>query len=620
MVILAISLAAVILLTGVVHSPASIALNAVVSILAGIAMWVHVRRFVVPIIQINGMLKELAVGNANINLHKQYSERNDEIGELHRSLEDIKRNINKLTDKFRRASTAIHEGNVLFRTTEGGMLKGGFDEVVTASNSISDAFVHLLDNLRISITIYDNDLKITYANKMTQELTGSGLNAMLGGNIRDFFVLKDEGAIETLAKARELGVPAAVDTQALINGKLHDMTCIRAPIKNRDNVAVAGSVLFVDQHKVKEAERSAVKRITFLQAELNRFQSALEGLSRGCLTQRIPPAERTDDVGRIYDMINDMRVSIENSCIQIGGYVTELREKLSHLSNKNFDIEITREYAGDFAVIKESVNNITDNMYTFFGNLRAAADTVNNNTQSFASISHTLSNSLSTQEETLRMIMDEISRITTQTGENANNAGTANRISLAAKADAENGSAQMSEMVVAMINIKETSGVISRMNKVIDNIAFQTNLLALNAAIEAARAGQHGKGFAVVAGEVRSLATRSAAAAQESSSVIENSLEKIDIGVRLAKETEQSFSKIVSAVTDATEMVGKIARSSSEQAAAIKSIDNGIEQLYNIIKDDVSTTQEISTLSQDMAGQAAILQGMIQEFKTREFR
>ena len=614
--ILIVSLAVSNIFTAHMQSHVSIAISIVVAIAAALAMWLVVRGFTTPLAQISSALKDLAVGNVNFNLQASHSNRNDEIGDMHKHLTEVSRNINKLIEKFQRASKAIHNGDVLFRATEGGMLKGGFDEVVRASNRISDAFIHLLDTIKVPMFINDNNRTLLFANKAAAEITAAKRESMIGQDIRKFTTVLDKDILATMAKQRERGEISEVEAQIEINSKVYDMLYIRMPIKNSANQAVAASVLLVDQTPAKTSERGVITRVAFVQGELKKFEEALNKLANGDLNQQIPKAPWSEDVQRVYGMMEGMRSSIQDSCKQISGYLAEVMEKLAKMSAKNFDVTITRQYAGDFADIKNSVNVIVENMSAFFGDLRSTAETVGSNTYQFANISQSLSHSLAVQGNTLRMIRDELDHITTQTEENAGNANAANKLSISAKANAKNGSAQMSEMVAAMIEIKETSNTIAKMVKEIDNIAFQTNLLALNAAVEAARAGQHGKGFAVVAEEVRNLATRSANAAQQSTSAIENSLQKVDIGVKLAHNTEQSFSKIVSDVSDVNEMIGKIANSSSDQAVAVKSIDEGVEKLYTAINSDVATVQEIASLSQEMASQAATMQGMVGQFKT----
>ncbi len=168
-----------------------------------------------------------------------------------------------------------------------------------------------------------------------------------------------------------------------------------------------------------------------------------------------------------------------------------------------------------------------------------------------------------------------ITEIAAQTRQNAANANQANELALNARDNAAQGNEQMQEMLDAMEGINESSANISKIIKVIDEIAFQTNILALNAAVEAARAGQHGKGFAVVAEEVRNLAARSASAAKETTDLIEGSIRKVQSGTKIANDTAQALNKIVEGVSQAAVLVGDIAVASNEQATGIAQVDQG---------------------------------------------
>ncbi|MCL1820937.1 MAG: methyl-accepting chemotaxis protein, partial [Oscillospiraceae bacterium] len=175
----------------------------------------------------------------------------------------------------------------------------------------------------------------------------------------------------------------------------------------------------------------------------------------------------------------------------------------------------------------------------------------------------------------------------------------------------------MDEMTVAVKEINTASQSIQKVIKVIDDIAFQTNILALNAAVEAARAGQHGKGFAVVAEEVRSLAAKSADAARDTGGLIANSMEKAELGTRIAGETAASLAEIVSGINESSQIVSEIAQSSEEQSAGITQINHGIDQVAQVVQQNSATAEESAAASEEMSGQSSILEELIAQFKLK---
>ena len=246
-------------------------------------------------------------------------------------------------------------------------------------------------------------------------------------------------------------------------------------------------------------------------------------------------------LGDHAELKNSINTTIEN----MQNYVSDISNILSEIGNGNLNLTVTGDYKGDFVEIKNSLNNIIISLNQVLGNISEAAEQVSSGSRQVSDGSQTLSQGSTEQASAIEELTASMAEIADQTKQNAVNANQANQFAGDAKENAIKGNQQMKEMLDSMADINDSSANISKIIKVIDDIAFQTNILALNAAVEAARAGQHGKGFAVVAEEVRNLAARSAEAARNTTDLIEGSIQKVTTGTVLANNTADALNDIV---------------------------------------------------------------------------
>ncbi len=260
--------------------------------------------------------------------------------------------------------------------------------------------------------------------------------------------------------------------------------------------------------------------------------------------------------------------------------------------------------------LKELVNNT----HQIVNSISVTAEQVASGSNLVSDSSFALSQGAAAQASSVQELTATLTEVSAKTNESAANAEKANDLAQNAKTNAIVGNDQMKEMLGAMDEINESSSSISKIIKVIDDIAFQTNILALNAAVEAARAGQHGKGFAVVAEEVRNLAAKSANAAKETTDMIEGSMKKVDAGTKIANNTAAALNQIVEQIEKAANLVQAISISSNEQAAAIGQINQSIALVSEVVQTNAATAEESAAASEELSAQAAQLKEAVNAF------
>ncbi|MCL2248411.1 MAG: methyl-accepting chemotaxis protein [Oscillospiraceae bacterium] len=285
---------------------------------------------------------------------------------------------------------------------------------------------------------------------------------------------------------------------------------------------------------------------------------------------------------------------------------------LSKMADGDLTSNVTPKSKDD--ILSNAINRVTGNTRMLITEIASSSELVSSGAKHVSGGATSLAQGSTEQAASIEQLSSSISQIAERTKANAKTAEETSKLSSTIKNSAEKGSHQMDEMITAVGDINEASKNISNIIKTIDDIAFQTNILALNAAVEAARAGQHGKGFAVVAEEVRNLASKSADAARNTGAMIQNSMEKSELGVRIAEETATSFKEIVTGINEASRLIDGITKSSEDQSEGIDQINIGIDQVSQVIHQNSATAEESAAASHEMSDQSDVLSQLIMQF------
>ncbi|WRS28899.1 methyl-accepting chemotaxis protein [Oscillospiraceae bacterium MB08-C2-2] len=293
-----------------------------------------------------------------------------------------------------------------------------------------------------------------------------------------------------------------------------------------------------------------------------------------------------------------------------------VNETLACVADGDLTVDIALQ--SDRDTMGLAVEKMLRNLNQKFGTIARSTQQVHEEAGQLSQGSQLLASGSHAQQLSVKQLSDSVIGVSKTTEENTSLAGQAASLVSSIQDNAHKGTEQMSRMMAAATDINNASQAINKVIKVIDDIAFQTNILALNAAVEAARAGQHGKGFAVVADEVRNLASKSAAAAKDTSNLISDTIQKAEIGASTAKVTAKSLEDIVAGVEQSTSIINNIALLSQEQFSAIHQIITHVEHVEEVVQQNNSIASSSADAANEISDQSAFLLELVNQFQLLE--
>lgn len=362
------------------------------------------------------------------------------------------------------------------------------------------------------------------------------------------------------------------------------------------------------QKQIAEHQKQSEKDNAKLVEAVNQVKQLMKEVANGHFSERLDEALFTGNLA-------ELRSSVHTALDTLQASMKEIGEVSANLSNGHLTSKITGNYGGELAQVKEAINGSIENLGQLIAQVSSVSKNIQHQIDVVRSDSENVSQSSVRQSETLLQTMRAVDDTTAKIRSNTDTTQEANQITSDQVQALNNGVAVMNDMVLAMDDIKHSSERIADIISLIDSIAFQTNLLALNAAVEAARAGEQGRGFAVVAGEVRSLAGKSADAAKDISTLIEDSNKKVNTGVELVNSVNASLDSIKQKVELLQDSVKNINDASIDQSHSAQNITQAVSEAENISKQNAQMIANTTNQIHQMVEAAHELDNVVQSFR-----
>ncbi len=324
------------------------------------------------------------------------------------------------------------------------------------------------------------------------------------------------------------------------------------------------------------------------------------------------PYESEDELGSLSD-------SFETAAGILKKVVTDLYDIVEQFSKGNFDVHSScpEAYVGQLRNVLDELDEMVNKVSETMNGIQGSSEQVSAGSNQLAVSAQDIAEGATNQAAAVEELVATVEEVTTQVLENTKSTDIVHDKAKQVGIEAANSQRKMDELVDAMKKIDTTTQNIEKIIADIENIASQTNLLSLNASIEAARAGEAGRGFAVVADQIRQLAEESANSAVESKKLIEESMNEVEVGNRVTKETNDAMQKVMNELDQIIQEVANIRTASDRQAVSVSNIKKGVEDINDVIQSNSAAAEETSATSEELSASATTLNELLEHFKLR---
>ena len=577
----------------------------IAGLLAALIGYLITRSITKPVSEVVDAAKKMSVGDFNFKLE---SNNKDEVGEVVRAVAAVQGAVQAMTADVNLLAQAAVDGKLATRA-DAAKHHGDFNKIVSGVNNTLDA---VIGPLNVTAKYVDDISKGVIPPIITDNYNGdfNVIKTNLNNVVKMMSDLLAQTSIIIQAAADgELNKRANADMfvggwNQLVKGVNDTITNIVNPLNVTANYVdriskgeIPSKITDTykgDYNTIKNNLNACIDAVNKLVADANMLSLAAVA---GKLETRADATQHQGDFRKIVQGVNETLDAVVAP-------IQDVQRVMGAMEQGDMTQTISKQYQGDFATLKEAINNTIAKLSETIAQIITAADALSNASGQVSATAQSLSQSSSEQAASVEETTASLEQMTASVSQNTENAKVTDSMASKAAKEAGEGGDAVGKTVDAMKSIADKIGII-------DDIAYQTNLLALNAAIEAARAGEHGKGFAVVAAEVRKLAERSQVAAQEIGTLAGSS-------VKMAERAGNLLTEIVPSIQKTSDLVQEIASASQEQSTGVAQINTAMGQLNKATQQNASASEELAATAEELGGQAGQLQQLMEFFAVDE--